>query len=120
MVVACGVAPVLDIVVLTLGLFSLATGQEPLTLLGYDVCDISSFRTEIITHRTGLVGSTPLLKHRHTLHLPYAVLTPACIHLAFIHIEAYFGSIKFQIPIVDLPFAIHICHVATHHNHRIF
>ena len=119
-VVACGVAAVFHIIVLPLALLCVSAGEESLALLGDHVGDIAALALEIVAHGAGIVGGAPLLEYGGADHRAGRVFGAHGVDLRFVHVEFDVGGGEFQVAVVDVAVAIHICGVAAYHHHRVF
>ena len=107
MVVAGGVAAVLDVIVVILGLLGNAAGEIALALLGDDVGNITALCLEVVLHYAGLILAAIVLEHRFASQFADAVKDTDGLDLAAVHVHADLGRTHVDIAILDLAATIH-------------
>ena len=82
------VSPVLDIIVVILGLLGDAASEEAFALLGDNVGNVAALGLEVLFHFAGFIFSTIVLKHRVTGEFSDRVKHTDGLHLAAVHVHA--------------------------------
>ena len=119
-VVAGGVAPAFDVIVAFFGLLCFAAGEVALPLLGDNIGYISFFGLEVVAHGFRLVGCAPLVEYRSAYEVAHAVFAATGINFACVEVELNLFCIKFQVVVVNFPFAIHVGGLFPDQDHRVF
>ena len=87
-VVTGGVATVLNIIVVVLGLLGDAAGKVTLALLGDNVGDVTALGLEVVFHHPRLVLATLVPEYRITGEIADGVEHTHGLHLAAVHVHA--------------------------------
>ena len=119
-VVAGGVASVLDVVFIVFHLLGSSAGEITFALLCDYVGDESLLALEVVAHRLRFIFTARVLEHRRTLKVAHAVGASKRIHLAVVHVHLYFHRLEVNLPIGHLALSIHIGIIAAEEHQRIF
>ena len=119
MVVTGGVAAILNIIIVILGLLGNTACQEALALLGDDIGDVATLGLEVVLHYLGLILTAIVLEDGVALKLAHAIGHTDSLHLAAVHVHADLGSAHVNVPIQDFAVAVHHGMVAPEQDNAI-
>ena len=119
-VVAGGVAAILDVIFIVGHLLGETAGEISLALLGDNILDKTLLRLEIVGHLLRLVFTARVVEHRGSHHLAGAIGAPDCIHDTGAHIHLNLVGREIDVAIFHHAAAIHERSVFADENQRVF
>ena len=116
MVVAGGIAPILDVVLIILHLLGDSACEVAFTLFGDDIGDIAFPGFEIVAHCARLIFTAVILEHWFLLEVPHTVKYTHSMYLTAVHVHADLRCFHVDVAIVDGSGAVHGGAVLPEHD----
>ncbi len=118
-VVAGGVASVLQKVFSVFHLLCTSAGEISFALLGHYVGDKSALAFEVVAHGLRFILAALVGEYRGAYEFAGGVGQTDGIHIAVGHVHRHLFGLELHVAIVEFGVAIHICRVATLHYHGV-